>query len=167
MAASNAAVRYKDLTQSWSDPSGHLRVVARADAIDSRPVILTMTLRYLAASQTNTWDYVLEMVKLCVEEDGRLVTQDDDPAQVSGAPKAGTFVFQPREHLLPPATSDADARVLSQTDLILSLSREALLRKGGFANSPPAIQSRRSASRAGGLATKYAFNAGLTALPAC
>ena len=112
MAAFDAAVRYKDLTQSWSDPSGHLRILGPADAVDNRPVILTLTLRYLAASETNTWDYILEMVKLCVAEDGDLLTLGNGPVQVSGAPTAGTFMFQPREHILLMPTHTADPTAL-------------------------------------------------------
>ena len=81
--------------RSLLPPSGPilvLRIMGPGDAVDNRPVILTLTLRYLAASETNTWDYILEMVKLCVVEDGDLLTLDNGPVQVSGAPTAGTYV---------------------------------------------------------------------------
>ena len=64
-----------------------------ADAMDTSPVIIKLTLRYLDASETDSCDYTLEIVKLCAVEDGHLVTLGNGPVQVTGAPTAGTFLF--------------------------------------------------------------------------
>jgi len=48
---------------------------------------------FLEQSRSNTWDYVLRVVRLCVMEDGHIVAEDGQPVASSAVPTGGKYKF--------------------------------------------------------------------------
>lgn len=56
-------------------------------------MIARIPISFLEASNANTWSYVLYAIKLCVEEDGRIVSEEGQSQDGESAPAAGSYLF--------------------------------------------------------------------------
>ena len=95
---------YDTLTWLWPDER-QIRVVARQGGAD----ILRLPMRFLEASGSNTWVYILYVIQECVQEPGRIV--NGSGLEVAGAPVPGQYFYDTSQCPSMPAESpfaDAD-----------------------------------------------------------
>ena len=79
---------YRTLNQSWAKPETAVRVKG-GDGF----VIADIPLSFLEASNSNTWDYAIHVVRLCVEQHGEVVSEDGQRVTGQGVPAAGRYLF--------------------------------------------------------------------------
>ena len=116
---------YRTLNQSWAKPETAVRVKG-GDGF----VIADIPLSFLEASNSNTWDYVIHVVRLCVEQHGVVVSEDGQRVTGEGVPAAGRYLFvtgacanlHERQHWL--ARDSADLVATESTPIVFQSGPE-------------------------------------------
>lgn len=90
---SASTTRYKTLTQAWPNPGEAVRILVPGEPGELGAVIATIPLTFLRTSNANSWDFVLYIIKLCVEEDGYILSGDGQRPDGRSVPAAGTYAF--------------------------------------------------------------------------
>ena len=82
---------YRTLNQSWARPEQAVHIKG-GDGV----VIADIPLSFLEASNSNTWDYILYVIHLSVEQRGYVVSDDGQRLQGQAVPMAGRYSFVSR-----------------------------------------------------------------------
>ena len=79
---------YRTLNQAWARPEQAVHIKS-GDGV----FIADIPLSFLEASNSNTWDYIIYVVQLCVEQRGYLISEDGQRHEGQARPIAGRYSF--------------------------------------------------------------------------